>query len=96
MTAEQPLATLASDTALIAALVVAATSSYRAVSFIGTWALVNFTESEGPITVGLAYGDYTVSEIKQCFEASGSMDFGDKIAQEQANRQVRIVGTLGG
>ncbi len=96
VTAEQPLATLGSDTALATAMVVVAISSYRAMSLVATWALVNFTAGEGPITVGLAYGDYTVAEIKEAFEASGSVDFGDKIAQERANRQIRVVGTLGG
>ncbi len=59
-----------------------------------TWSIVGLTLVEGPITVGYAHDDYSVAEIKECLEAAASIDPGDKIAQEQANRLVRIVGTI--
>ncbi len=43
---------------------------------------------------GIAHSDYTAAEIEECLEASGSMDIGDKVAQEQANRLVRSIGTM--
>ncbi len=49
---------------------------------------------DGPITVGYAHGDYTVTEIKECIEAQGSINPSDKIANERANRLVRIVGAI--
>ncbi len=41
---------------------------------------------------GLAHSDYTDAEIEECIEAFNSIDLGNKIAQEQANRLVRTVG----
>ncbi len=49
---------------------------------------------DGPVLCGYAHGDYTVGEIKECIESGGSIDVGDKLAQEKANRLVRIVGTF--
>ncbi len=49
---------------------------------------------DGPITVGLAHSDYTDAEIEEWIEATTSMSFSDKIAQERAGRKCRIVGTL--
>ncbi len=54
------------------------------------------TAGDGPITVGYAFGDYTITEIKEALESASSINAGNKIAQEQANRWVRVVGTLGG
>ncbi len=88
-----PLGTLASVTALTVAAVGPATSDYRAKSIKATWQLANFTAGEGPITVGYAHGDYSVTEIKEALEAA-NIDVGDKIAQEKANRLVRIVGVF--
>ncbi len=61
----------------------------------GTWTWENVTVGDGPIVVGLAHGDYTAAEIEECLEALGAWDEGDKVAQEQANRLVRQIGTFG-
>ena len=53
------------------------------------------TLGDGPVTVGYAHSDYSVTEIKECLEAFAAIDQGDKIARERANRLVRTVGTLG-
>ncbi len=45
---------------------------------------------------GLAHSDYTAAEIEECLESQGAIDIGDKIAQEQANRLVRIIGQFTG
>ncbi len=96
VSAELALGTLATDTALTVQLGAVAVNSYRFMSIKATWTLSSFTAGEGPITVGYAHSDYSVTEIKECLEASNSIDPGLKIEQEQANRLVRIVGTLKG
>ncbi len=93
MTPELALATLASDTVLTALTTGVATDTYRAMIAKATWALRGLTEGEGPITVGYAHSDYSVTEIKECLEAF-NIDVGDKVSQEQADRLVRIVGTF--
>ncbi len=45
---------------------------------------------------GIAHSDYSAAEIEECLEASESMDIGDKIAQERANRLVRSLGRFVG
>ena len=45
-------------------------------------------------TFGLAHSDYTAAEVEEAIEAGGSMDLGDKLAQEKANRLVRTIGTI--
>ncbi len=96
LTPEIALLTLATDTALAATMVGTAISSYRCVSVKGTWTLSALTADEGPITVGIAHGDYSVTEIKECIEAGAGIDPGDKTSQERANRLIRIIGTLTG
>ncbi len=44
---------------------------------------------------GFAHSDYTAAEIEECLEAQTSIDLGDKIAQERANRLVRTIGMIG-
>lgn len=51
---------------------------------------------EGPYIVGVAHGDYTDAEIEEWFEATGSWDQGDKIANEQARRKCRVIGIFNG
>ncbi len=91
---ELALLTLASDTALVGSLTGAAGGAYRVISSVMTWAITKGAAGEGPITVGYAHSDYTVAEIKECLEAFASIDQGDKIAQERANRLIRVVGTI--
>ncbi len=60
------------------------------------WGLQALTPGEGPITVGLAHGDYSATEIEEFIEASASWDAGDKVSQEQRRRKIRIVGMFSG
>ncbi len=95
ITPELPLSTLGSDTALTVAVVGGtSTTPMRVISINATWQISALTADEGPLTVGYAHPDYTVTEIKECLEAGNSIDLGDMIAREQANRLVRIVGTI--
>jgi len=43
---------------------------------------------------GVAHSDYSAAEIEEALEAIESIDLGDKVAQEQANRWVRSIGTF--
>ncbi len=96
ITAEQALATLATDTALVVSSTGSSDGMYRCVTCKISWLLSGMTQGEGPITVGYAHSDYTVTEIKECLEATAAINLGDKGAQERANRLVRVVGTLRG
>ncbi len=49
------------------------------------------TVGEGPLQVGLAHGDYTVTEIKECLDVDLSNP-SDKIAVERSRRLVRRAG----
>ncbi len=88
------LSTLASITAITAGLTGAADGAYRLVSAIMNWSIIGLTSGDGPIIVGYAYGDYTVTEIKEALEAGASINKGDMVAQEQANRKIRVVGVF--
>ncbi len=88
------LSTLGSTIALVTGVTGASVSSYRAMSLKQTWSIVGMTEGEGPITVGYAHSDYTVTEIKEALESGASIDPGLKIEQERTNRLIRIVGVF--
>ncbi len=92
----QALTTLASNIAVTGALTAAADGAYRLMSVKGSWGITELAATEGPITVGYAHSDYSVTEIKECLEAAAAISIGDKVAQEQANRLVRVVGVLNG
>ncbi len=59
-------------------------------------ALRDHTAGEGPLEIGFAHSDYTVTEIKEALEAGASFDPGNKVAQEQARRLVRSAGLFSG
>ncbi len=94
--AENVLGTLGNQTADIGAMVDASDNEYRAISIRATWAMNGFTAGEGPLSVGYAHGDYTATEVKEFIEAGGAMTQNDKIAAEQANRLIRLVGVFSG
>ncbi len=94
MTPAQALGTLAGVTALTTGITGAADGAYRAVSVNGIHSILGLTAAEGPVTVGFAHSDYTVTEIKEAIESALSISVGDKIAQEKANRLVRVVGEI--
>ncbi len=88
------LSTLASAVAVKLGMTGAAPNTYRAVSVSQVWDIIGMTGGEGPILVGYAHSDYTVTEIKEAIESSASIDPGLKIEQEKSNRLIRIVGQL--
>ncbi len=96
MSPRQALATLVTNIVITGDVVGAADGAYRVVTCKGTWGITELAATEGPITVGFAHSDYSVTEIKECLEAAAAISKGDKVAQEQANRLVRVVGVLNG
>ncbi len=91
---ETTLSTLASKIVLVTTLTGNADGAYRVMSVDGSWAWVAATAGEGPLTVGYAHSDYSITEIKEALEAGASISVGDKVNQEKANRLVRKVGVI--
>ncbi len=58
-----------------------------------TWSGIG-AQIDDSLEFGWAHSDYTAAEIEECLEASGSMDPGEKVQGEQANRLVRTVGVI--
>ncbi len=56
------------------------------------WAIRGAAPGDGPVQVGYAHGDYSVTEIKEALEAGLSFDPGNKTEQERARRLVRRAG----
>lgn len=88
------LSTLAGVTAIVANVTAAADGQYRAISLKTTWSAEGLTATEGPIVVGYAHSDYSVTEIKEFIESGTSISIGLKVEQERANRLIRHVGTI--
>ncbi len=65
-------------------------------SLEATWDIEGRTAGEGPLVVGVAHSDYTAAEIEEWFQATGSWDRADKIAQERQTRKIRQVGIFAG
>ncbi len=73
------------------------TDPYRIVTADLTFSLVNVgNAADDGQEFGLSHSDYTAAEVEECLEAGGSIDLGNKIAQEQANRLVRTIGVMTG
>ncbi len=90
------LGALATNVAIIAARYGNADGAYRIMTCIDTWSTNDHTVGEGPILVGYAHGSYTVTQIKEFIESGSSISVGSKLAQEQAGRLIRHVGTFAG
>ncbi len=71
------------------------TEDFFCVSVYATYNIRGHTAGEGPITVGYAHGDYTVTEIAEANDVTLTGP-GLKIEQEHARRLVRKVGSFRG
>ncbi len=86
---------LAGADVVAVAMTAAGTGTYRVISLRLAWSIVNHAApADGAYEFGVAHSDYSAAEIEECLEASASIDPGDKIANEQANRLVRSIGTI--
>ncbi len=65
-------------------------------SIVASYSMLNMTPAaaDGPILVGVAHSDYTDAEITEFIVNAGGWNEGNKIAQEQASRKIRRVGTF--
>ncbi len=90
------LGTLASADVIIGTLPTTATKREYLISADFYWSLLEKTVNEGPISVGVSHSDYTAAEVEEALEATGSWAVNDKVAQEQARRQVRAAGQFSG
>ncbi len=54
------------------------------------------TEGEGPIILYLAHSDYTLAEVEEYIESTGTWNLGSKVDQEVAKRLIRVLGTFSG
>ncbi len=90
------LSTLAAKTLVGAAFDESVREQARITSIEAVYGLIDWTAGagDGPIIVGVAHSDYSDGEIEAVIEATGSWDIGDKVAQEVANRLVRIIGSF--
>ncbi len=87
---------LASADVSFAALTDAVTGTMRCMSLNGVWSLRDVAAAtDDAYAFGVSHSDYSAAEIEECLEAAASIDLGDKVAQEQANRLVRQIGTFG-
>ncbi len=88
------LATLAAQDMLIGSSLGAVDAPTWLSKVRANWNISDLTQGDGPIVVGLAHSDYTAAEIEEWYEAQAAWSTNDKIAQEQAGRKCRQVGTL--
>ncbi len=86
------LSNLASG-ALVAGTMITFGEDFFIVGLKGTWSIRNATVGEGPVDVGFAHGDLSVTEILEAVTASQT-DPDDIIAVERSRRPVRKVGSF--
>ncbi len=71
------------------------TSPYRLTSIDVNWSITNLAATvDDNFEFGVAHSDYDAAEIEECLESQASIDFGDKVAAERANRLVRSIGVI--
>ncbi len=86
------LGTLLNDIVLAAGILTFG-EDFFVVSVRAAWSWRGATAGEGPIVVGYAHGDLTVTEIAEAIAAEVT-DPDDIIAKERARRPVRLVGQM--
>ncbi len=92
------LGTLAAKTGITQIFGSVVNEAMRVSSVSIRYALSNFTliAGAGPILVGIAHSDYTLSEIEEFLEQTAGWNVGDRIAQERAGRLIRRIGIFEG
>ncbi len=87
------LADASSGVAVLQNAIASLGEDFYMVSVDAAWASRGHTQGEGPIQVGFAHGDLTVTEIKEAIESDNS-DPNDIIQKERSRRPVRTAGYL--
>ncbi len=88
------LSTLGSKVLISGTLSNATDEKCRWTSIDAAYSMSGLTTTEGPIAFGVAHPDYSDAEIEESIEAFGAMTLEDKVANERANRLVRLIGVL--
>ncbi len=89
------LGTLATKTAIVASFDEVVDDATRVSTIVATWAMEAMTAGDGPLEVGVAHGDYTLAEIEEYIENTGSWNESDKVqSREVARRLIRSVGIV--
>ncbi len=89
------LDTLANGAVIAADLLASLSEDLYVISVDGTWAMLGHTAGEGPIHVGYAHGDLSVTEIGENLTADLSNP-DDIIQKERSRRPVRRAGSFPG
>ena len=90
----QALGALGADT-VIKIGGVSITEDFRILKSIVAAHCTGLTDREGAgLLLGIANGELSVTEIKECLEADGPVDRNDALGSEHAERQAHIVGQL--
>ncbi len=86
---------LAAADAMSGVMTTVGTTPYRVMSIDNNWSITNLGAAiDDGFEFGVAHSDYTAAEIEECLESQASIDYGDKVAAEQANRLVRTIGVI--
>ncbi len=95
MAANVTIGALATLAVVKGGITAAASGTYRLMSIKCAYSISNLgAVVDDGFQFGVAHSDYSAAEIEECLEATASIDLGDKVAQEQANRLVRTIGTI--
>lgn len=74
-------------------MIAASESAYRllSINLNALWSALGGS-ANGGLQWGIAFGDYSDTEIFECLTATAGINRGDKIALEKSNRWVRLFG----
>ncbi len=90
------MAALASKTGVLAAFDETVNERALISSLVARYGLEGLTPATqvGPIMVGVAHSDYTLAEIEEWIESTGTWDEGNKQQQEVGQRLIRRIGVF--
>ncbi len=88
--------TLAAVTAILGSTVDQVSDRMLLSSVVATYSFAGFTGGDniGPVEVGIAHHDYTLTEVEQYLEAANSWDEGNLTTREVMGRKIRRVGVF--
>ncbi len=88
---------LAASDVTSSALTATSANKYRVTSVKCSYMIADLPAlADGGYQFGIAHSSYTAAQIEEAIEATGAIDIGNLVSQEQANRRVREIGTIGG
>ncbi len=92
---DQALGALAADAVIKIETDIALTEDFRLLKMELTAFVEGLTAGEGDgLHIGIADGELSTTEIKECLEAAGPQDRNDHQTMERANRPVWLIGRI--